>query len=451
MNSLIPKLNLPFQIGRVGILCGSLFLGQWFLSDVVHLPGGGIGLAATCFGVWWLSKPSKTSFESPSTVDGWVRRCEEVLDQFEALEDGQKNLRSREERFESLQVVLDRAEPQSISFVSSKGVEIPDKIEIESAIDSNKPIDISWFNSLPLKDKTWLLPKQIYEKDLLVYILPVPLRAVDMLWLEKIPEDQQSWILIPWLEENSWNDQLIALNAQLPSRWTNRLLRWSGDLENMHLVLNPVRQVLDNPKRNIERTRQRLLSRLHVSWQSDLEKLRRQKFSDIQLRNQWIVAGAVFASPVPSTDLLSIAVVNGLMVQEMAKIWSCPWQVETLKVVARQLASIALAQGVVEWSGQALLGVSKLHGSSWLAAGTLQALSAAYLTRVVGRSMADWMALNNGVMEPDLKALKLQATHLVTNAAEKERLDWAGFLKQASFWINESAEKRSIKISTSNA
>jgi len=121
-------------------------------------------------------------------------------------------------------------------------------------------------------------------------------------------------------------------------------------------------------------------------------------------------------------------------VQEMGGIWGCRWTPEVLQVAAKHLAGAALAQGVVEWSGQALLGVAKLDGSSWVAAGVMQALSAAYLTRVVGASMADWMALNAGVAEPDLELLKQQAPLLVAKAAEQERMDWQGFLQQARQW-----------------
>ena len=154
-------------------------------------------------------------------------------------------------------------------------------------------------------------------------------------------------------------------------------------------------------------------------------------------RSQWIVAGVVVASPVPSVDLLAVAVGNGLMVKEMAKIWNCPWSADVLRVIARQLGTAALAQGVVELSGQALLGLARLDGSSWVAAGAVQALSAAYLTRVVGVSMADWMALNAGVPEPDLEELKRQAPLLVARAAEQERLNLAGFARQAREWIEE--------------
>ena len=90
---------------------------------------------------------------------------------------------------------------------------------------------------------------------------------------------------------------------------------------------------------------------------------------------------------------------------------------------------------MVEWSGQALLGVAKLDGSSWLVAGVMQALSAAYLTRVVAASMADWMALNAGVARPDLDLLKQQAPLLVAKAAEQEQLDWPVFLQQSRQWL----------------
>ena len=52
-------------------------------------------------------------------------------------------------------------------------------------------------------------------------------------------------------------------------------------------------------------------------------------------------------------------------------------------------------------------------------------------------SMADWMALNAGVIEPDLEELKRQAPLLVANAAEQERLNLAGFAQQAREWIDD--------------
>ena len=106
--------------------------------------------------------------------------------------------------------------------------------------------------------------------------------------------------------------------------------------------------------------------------------------------------------------------------------------------LAVQLAKAALSLGVVEWSGAALASVVKLHAATWLVGGALQALSAAYLTRVVGRAMADYLALAAGVPEAELDALlQRQAPLLVARAAEEERIDWAGFLQQGRQWLAE--------------
>ena len=208
----------------------------------------------------------------------------------------------------------------------------------------------------------------------------------------------------------------------------------AGDVE-LRVTLQPLRLSLGSAESTLAMTRRRLLADLHRGWQADLEQLRRFRFQTLQKRTQWIVATSVLASPVPSLDLLAIAVANGLMMREMADLWGCSLQLDVLREAAGQLARAALAQGVVEWSSQMLLGLAKLDSGSWLVAGAMQALSAAYLTRVVGRSMADWLAINAGVAEPDLQLLKQQAPLLVARAAEEERLDWPGFLQQSRHWL----------------
>jgi hypothetical protein len=94
---------------------------------------------------------------------------------------------------------------------------------------------------------------------------------------------------------------------------------------------------------------------------------------------------------------------------------------------------------VVEWSSQALAGLIKWHGATWLVGSAVQALSAAYLTRVVARAMADYLAQASGVAEADLALLKAQAPLLVARAAETEKLDWSAFLQQGQQWLRHQA------------
>ena len=441
-----PSLSFPsFSIPKISLFIGLTITGQWVLSDVAHIPGGGFGLLLGLGLIFYVLKPGKVSFDAPSTVQGWVRRCHDVLENFEyLLEEGEQS-ESKKERINSLQKIIDRSEAQNIGFLKTKGVKLPDKDHLETVLGLTNQVKVSFPPALPVRDQNWILPDLIHEQDFIVYSLALPMSAADLLWIKNIPTDQPAWLMVACEEFSNWSDEQKALEAQLPDRWMNKILQWNGSQAEMATVLSPIKKLLEQPKKNTDITKQRLLSRLHSSWQKDLEKLRREKFQIIQTRSQWIVAGIVFASPVPSTDLLGVAVVNGLMIKEMSKIWDCKMKPELIEAVSRQLAIAAIGQGVVEWSGQSLLSLAKLDGSSWVAAGTIQALSAAYLTRVVGRSIADWMALNNGVTQIDLNLIKQQAPQLVSKAAELEKVDWVGFLKQSKEWIKSQSNDYKFK------
>ena len=424
-------------IRRVLLSVGVIGTGQWLLSDVVHVPGGGLGVAAVA-GLWWLSRPpAQPRFREPASLKGWIERCELVLNQFEELELALELQGLRSPREKELRRIEGFDVPLSVGVVATEGSGVPATVQLQQALAGAASLDLCLANPLPVTSTSWSWPDDLQELDVLLHVLPLPLRAADLLWLDQLPADRPVWLLLRSSVDRSAEDHLEALRCQLPERWHQCLLPWSGEAIELRGVLQPVRQQLMRAERVRESTRQRLLNNLHRRWQADLETLRRERFRLLLQRSQWIVAGVVIASPVPSVDLLAVAVGNGLMVKEMATIWSCPWSSEVLQVVARQLGSAALAQGVVELSGQALLGLAKLDGASWIAAGAMQGLSAAYLTRVVGVSMADWMALNAGVAEPDLEELKRQAPLLVARAAEQERLNLAGFAQQAREWIQE--------------
>lgn len=422
---------------------GSLVFGQWVCADVLHLPGGGLGVLVVGAGVWWLSRPAAAArFQAPTTLPGWVQRCRDVLDQFDRLEEPLEGSGPREERQRQLETLLERSGPLAIAVVASAGVALPERQQLEQALAGSSPLQLSLAHPLTTNTGRWTLPEALEHQDALLFLLPLPLRAADFLRLEQIADDQPAWLLV---ERNAGAE--ADLRAQLPERWHDRCLIWDGTPTALRPLLQPLRRLLQQPQRSLDATRQRLLARLHQRWQAELEQRRRERFRSLLQRSQWLVAGAVVVSPLPSGDLVAVAVGNGLMLREMAQVWDCPWTSEVLQVAARHLGAAALAQGVVEWSGQALLGFAKLDGGSWLAAGALQALSAAYLTRVVGASMADWMALNAGVAEPDLALLKQQAPLLVARAAERERLDWNGFLQQAREWTSVQTANLRIKSS----
>ena len=439
--SLVDGAINPSLLGRLAVSVGVIGTGHWLLADVAHIPGGGVGVLTAAAGIWWLSRPvQQPTFREPVSLQGWIQRCEQVLDQFRQMESALNLEGLSSPRELELRRIEGLDHPLSLGVVATEGTVSPPSDQLRSAMAGLTSLDLCIANPLPVTTSSWSWPADLQELDVLLHVLPLPLRAADLLWLDQLPSDRPVWLLLQSAGKMITAEQLEALRCQLPERWHQQLLSWSGETTTLRQVLKPLRQQLMRPERVRQGTRQRLLNGLHRRWQAELEALRREQFRSLLLRSQWIVAGVVASSPVPSVDLLAVAVGNGLMVREMAKIWNCPWSADALQVIARQLGTAALAQGVVEISGQALLALAKLDGGTWLAAGAMQALSAAYLTRVVGASMADWMALNAGVAEPDLEALKLQAPLLVAKAADRERLDLGAFAQQARDWMRGHKE-----------
>ena len=415
-------------IGRAVVVGGSLLLGQWVLADVMHLPGGGLGLLAAGAGVWLISRGSSTpQFKTPQSEQEWIDRCRQVLDQFDHFEHG-PSLNS-EERHASLQRVISRDGPQRLGVVCVQGTSMPEVAQLERAMAGNEPVILSMAHPLAVSDGQRCWPEGLRDQDVLLHVLKAPLMAADLLWLQQLPDDQPAWLLVDGLMGDE-----EAFVSQLPERWKEHLLIRKEGVD-LRRCVQPLRLACRSAASNRSATRRRMLADLHRRWQSDLESLRRRRFQSLQQRTQWIVAASVMASPVASVDLLAVAVANGLMIRDMAQIWGCQLSADVMKESVGVLARAALAQGVVEWSSQMLFSLAKLDGGAWLAAGAMQALSAAYLTRVVGRAMADWLALNAGVAQPDLDLLKREAPLLVARAAQDERLDWSGFMQQSRQWL----------------
>ena len=420
----------PSSLLRPLALAGAgLLAGQWLISDVMHVPGGGLGLLAAGGVVIWLGrKPSQQRFAVPVSLDGWIARCQEVLDQFARFEQQPSaDLARRAE----LKRVLDRCGPVRMAMVALGGSQGPNEADLSSSLAGPAPVTLSLCHPLTTDDGSRSWPGGLLDQDLILFSLQAPLLASDLLWLQQVPDDQPAWLLVSPDAKDASTDAVAAVRDDLPERWRERILVQESSMQ-LRTALAPLRRSL---KQAAVETRPRLLADLHRRWQRDLESLRRERFLQIQQRTQWVVAGSVMASPIASLDLLAVAVANGLMIKEMREIWGTSLQPDVLREAAAQLARVALAQGVVEWTGQTLLGLAKLDGGSWLIAGSMQALSAAYLTRVVGRSMADWLAINAGVDELDLVALKQQAPLLVARAAEEERVNWNGFVQQSREWL----------------
>ena len=422
------------------MLAGSLVLSE-ALGPLLHVDTGALlGLGAMAGGWWLLGRRRRSPVPHlPATLSGWLNRCDGLLGTFERLE-GEGNESHQAGRRSELEGLRQQAERRSLSLALTGSRPPAAGLQQVFALALRGPLGLTfhWGHPLPQSSSSWQWPAGFSTADAVLYHLELPLRATDLRWLESLPNEQPVWLLV----QGGDDPDRERLNADMASLWPaadpQRLLHWNGANDTIEVSLQPLTSWLAREGVALRQaTPLRCLESLHGRWQAELEGLRRREWRQLQQRTQWLVAAGVVASPLPSLDLLVLAAANGLMLQEMARLWECPWSLEQLRCAAMELARACLAMGVVEWSSQALAAAVKLHGATWLVGGTLQALSAAYLTRVVGHAMADVLALSAGVSEPDLEAIRRQAPLLVTRAAEAEKLDWSGFLQQGRLWLQQ--------------
>lgn len=418
----------------------------WFALDgllrLSHLPiASGLTLAGLGLGALLLRRRQPRG-PAPTDVPGWLGRLEQLEAQFLRLAGepapAQAELDSqlRKDQLAALRQELERQGLQ-LALVGTCPPALALQPDLIGALRGPETLQLHWAHPLPAWSADWSWPEVFAACDLLIHHLRTPLSAADLRWLEALPAAQPAWLLVDCPSDDQSREALAAeLRSQLGQELSRRLLFWDGLPTTLTASISPLARHLASGGAELRRGRQlRRLEQLHIQWQCNLEQLRRQHFLPLQRRTQWLVAAGVVAAPLPSLDLLVLAVANGLMLREMARLWDCPWTFEQLQAAASELAKAALAQGVVEWSSQLLTGLVKLHGATWLVGGALQALSAAYLTRVVARSMADMLALSAGVSEPDLAEIKRQAPLLVARAAAAEKLDWPAFIEQGRQWL----------------
>ena len=416
------KTFLKFPQRNIIIIFFFIGFGEWLISDLMHLSGGTAGFVLASLGGYFLLKKDQPEFNEPKDINGWIRICNDDIKVLEELEKKNNNCKNNLLRKETLEKIILNYEKQSFSLVGDNIFDFYNDLFKKYFKQDTYNLDV--INQLPSLISNTFSDQKIYNEDAIFYHINLPLSAKGLLWLNQFPKDMPIWLFTASPQNKTELDQIEGLKEEVPENLKNNIIYFDSKKNILNKVPLNFRKFAFNPNKNIENTKKRVLRELHSKWQAEIEVVRRIKLKEIQRKNQIMVAASVLASPVPSIDVLSMTVLNSLMIKEMKAVWSCNWSPEILEKVSKQIIKAAIAQGVVEWSGQTLLNISKFHGPNWLLAGSFQAISAAYLTRVVSRSLADFMAISKGVTEPDLEFIKNNSENIVKNAFESEKINW---------------------------
>ncbi|NJO41537.1 MAG: DUF697 domain-containing protein [Cyanobacteria bacterium CRU_2_1] len=124
----------------------------------------------------------------------------------------------------------------------------------------------------------------------------------------------------------------------------------------------------------------------------DAERLRQaEKIVD---RYQWIGAGVVSVTPLPVVDLLAAAAINAQMVVEIGRIYGCDINLERGKELAISLAKTLVSLGVVRGAMELFTIALQTNVGTFLIGRAIQGITAAYLTRIAGKSFIEYFRRN---------------------------------------------------------
>ncbi len=121
---------------------------------------------------------------------------------------------------------------------------------------------------------------------------------------------------------------------------------------------------------------------------------RRRESDKIIARYQWIGAGVIAVTPVPVVDMLATAAINAQMVIEIGKIYGVELDVEQGKELALSLGKTLVSLGIVKGAVDILAKALQFHFATYIVGKAIQAVSAAYLTRIAGKSFVEYFKRN---------------------------------------------------------
>ncbi|WP_204103785.1 MULTISPECIES: DUF697 domain-containing protein [Spirulina sp. CCY15215] len=118
-----------------------------------------------------------------------------------------------------------------------------------------------------------------------------------------------------------------------------------------------------------------------------LNDIRRDRALPIVEQYQWIAAATAFANPVAALDLLATAAISAQMLMDLGAIYQQKLSLSVSKDTAGAIGQLMVKLGIVELSTQAIGHLLKSNAITFVAGGTMQGISAAYLTRLAGLSL----------------------------------------------------------------
>jgi uncharacterized protein len=427
----------PILLGGLGLTAGAWLL-HGLDPSVAHLGGTAVWSAiAVGSGFWWLKQ-----FGKPTAV------VEPVLQTIDRAK--------LEKAFQSVEAQIAQLEAEQVKDMAPAGESAVQALRQQLAdlrqILARKTLQLTILGS-EATGKTTVAPylsdiphltvddqAAIATSDLVLYVTTGDMTDTDFQTIQSLLH-QQYRVLVAF---NKQDQYLPADRPVILQQLRDRLQDWLAPEDVVGIMAKPaplkvrqhqadgtiqerieqpapvvavlqerLQQVVAAPETVVIGTCFRQVQALAALVQGELNQLRRNRALPIIEQYQWIAAAAAFANPVPSLDLLATATINAQMVVDLGGLYQQQFSLEQGKMVAGSLGSQMVKLGLVEMASQAISPLLKSHALTYVAGGTLQGLSAAYLTRLAGLSLVEFFEEqgNRPITESQLDGLvqKLKA------------------------------------------
>ncbi|RQH27414.1 DUF697 domain-containing protein [Okeania hirsuta] len=427
------KLQRPILVGGIGL---SLLL--WLLDSVQHSVAefSGVtmlGIMAAGLGVLLLKKPRSKTLHKATII---APPTKEIAEEAIALSvitldkvSQEINSSNKSEEISQLRqqatTLTNELERKELSIVVSgyRGVGKTSLAEILNSqwLSTNSQkleiSDLTWQEEWMTTDEdTQVNPLSPY--DLILFVTTGDLTDSEYQALSKLTSLGQSFILV-WNKQDQYlpdqkpqilqklketlstinsEENLVGISAK-PNSLKVRKHQQDGSIkESTEQPLPEISGLIEKLNQTLEKETEKLVwattkrkaEIVTLEAKSILNQVRRERAIPIIEQYQWIAAATAFANPVPALDLLATAAINAQLIVDLSAIYEQKFSLEQGKQVAGTIAELMLKLGLVEISTKTLTTILKSNTITFVAGGAVQAVSAAYLTRVAGISLVEY-------------------------------------------------------------
>ncbi|MEC4807398.1 MAG: DUF697 domain-containing protein [Jaaginema sp. PMC 1079.18] len=421
------KIRKPILVGGLGLSFG--LWAWWNLQDSL-LQAGETGLTGVMIvggGLWLLqrAKPRKTlSLPQPQAVteamlNRAIAKVQELI-KLIATEAPDTDVSDLEGEIEGIR---DRLQRQTIQLAIAGGrktgkTELATQLKGEFSPETLEIIDTeALFSNTETADSE--TEKAILATDLVIFLLDGDLADSELQKIQqwrsrnqqvlvclnkqdRYPDDEKATILeqVKANLVNLVDFEDISVIATQPAPIKVRKHQEDGTVSESLEAQKPEIVVLrDRVSHLLENQRQALV--LATAWReainlqtaakTRLNAHRRSRALPIIERYQWIAATAAFANPVAALDLLAAAAISTQMLVDLGEIYQQKFSLSQAQNASGTLGEQMVKLGLVELSTQTIGGLLKSHAVTYVAGGVVQGISAAYLTRIAGLSLIEYL------------------------------------------------------------